>query len=91
MSSTRIAHDYQPLFPIGTQYTSRIKIPKGYTTKLCTVRNVWHTYDMGGRLVRVRYVVSYEFGGQPVMDYDVVEMTIAIALNGPVQVKPVRD
>ena len=63
----------EPRFPIGTQYRTRGKSPR-----LCTVTDIWRTYNAAGELVRVRYVADYEFLGQTISDCDVVETTIAM-------------
>ena len=60
-------------FEIGTKYKTRGKHPK-----LCTVIDVLRTYNSKGELVKLRYVSVHEFLGQHVMDYDVVDATIAM-------------
>ena len=59
-------------YPIGTQYLTRGKHPR-----LCTVTDIWKTYDSKGDLVRKRYVSTHDVLGQTVTDRDVVEVTIA--------------
>lgn len=65
----------QDEFPIGTQFKTRGKHPK-----LCTVVDVWKTYDSKGELVRVRYVATHEAMGQTVTDRDVPRTTVAMGL-----------
>lgn len=64
-------------YPIGTKYT--LKRPK-YSRK-CTVVDHYKTYNLAGELVKERYVCSHELLGQTVIEHDVVETTIAIALS----------
>tara|TARA_R110000787_G_scaffold285165_1_gene399996 strand:+ start:174 stop:485 length:312 start_codon:yes stop_codon:yes gene_type:complete len=59
-------------YPIGTEYLTRGKHPR-----LCTVTDIWKTYDSKGDLVRKRYVATHDVLGQTVTDRDVVEVTIA--------------
>jgi hypothetical protein len=59
-------------YPIGTKYSTRGKHPR-----LCTVTDIWKTYDSKGDLVRKRYVATHDMLGQTVTDRDVVEVTIA--------------
>jgi len=58
---------------IGTQYTNR----KG---QLCTVADVWTTFNSKGELVQTRYVVTHQFMGQIVAERDVMEITIRKAM-----------
>ena len=62
-------------FPQGTVYMTRGKSPRR-----CTVIDIWRTYDLAGRLVRVRYVAGHEFMGQTVINHDVTETTIKMGL-----------
>lgn len=68
-------------YPIGTQYQSRGKHPR-----LCTVKDVWKTYNAAGELVQIRYVTTHEFLGQIVTEYDVVAVTIARNLVGQIAI-----
>jgi hypothetical protein len=61
-----------PRFPVGTQFYSTGKHPR-----LCTVTDIWRTYNQAGELVRLRYVATHEFMGQTLTDRDVLETTIA--------------
>jgi hypothetical protein len=63
----------EPKFPIGHTYVTRGKHPK-----VCTIVDIWKTYNSMGELVRVRYVTTHEFCGKTVTDYDVVETTVAM-------------
>jgi hypothetical protein len=54
---------------IGTTYLDRNK-------RLCTVVDVWQTYNAAGELVQTRYVCSHEFCGQTVTEHDVLAITI---------------
>lgn len=66
-------------YAIGTQYIKT----HGKVKQLCTVVDVWKTYDSKGELVKLRYVTSHEFCGQLVNDYNVVPVTIAKGLVSP--------
>jgi hypothetical protein len=59
-------------YPLGTQYLEHGKHPN-----LCTVVDVWKTYNSAGELVRLRYVTEHTFCGQTVKNNDVVAVTIA--------------
>lgn len=54
---------------IGTQYIDRKK-------RLCTVTDVWTTYNAAGEPVRIRYVVAHDFCGQSILEHDVLPITI---------------
>ena len=58
---------------IGTQYTNRKK-------QICTVSDIWKTYNSAGDLVQARYVVTHQFMGQTVTERDVLAITIQRAL-----------
>ena len=64
-----------PQFKIGTQFKTRGKAPR-----LCTVVDIYQTYNLAGELVKTRYVATHEFCGQFVADYDVVASTIAMGI-----------
>mgnify|MGYP003659939297 CR=1 FL=1 len=59
-------------YPIGTKYLTRGKHPR-----LCTVTDIWKTYDFRGDLVHKRYVATHEFLGQTVTEVDLPEATVA--------------
>jgi hypothetical protein len=59
-------------YAIGTQYLEHGKHPN-----VCTVVDVWKTYNSAGELVRTRYVTEHLFCGQKVQNHDVVAVTIA--------------
>jgi len=62
-------------FQIGQQFKTRGKAPR-----LCTITDVYRTYNAAGELVRLRYVATHEFMGQTVTDYDVVGVTVELGL-----------
>jgi len=62
-------------YPIGTKFKTRGKNPL-----VCTVIDVWKTYNKAGELVQTRYVATHDFLGMPVTDRDVVAVTIARGL-----------
>jgi hypothetical protein len=61
--------------PIGTKYLTRGKHPR-----LCTVTDIWKTYDFKGDLVHKRYVATHELCGQTVTAYDLPEATVALGV-----------
>lgn len=65
--------DREPKFQIGTRFSTRGKHPR-----ICTVIDIWKTYNAVGAMVRFRYVATHEFMGQTLTDYDVVETTVAL-------------
>lgn len=64
-------------YEIGTKYKTRGKHPN-----LCTVTDIYKTYNSAGDLVKVRYEAQHEFCGQIVNDHDVCATTIAMGLIG---------
>lgn len=56
---------------IGQKFKTRGKHPR-----ICTVVDIWRTYNNAGELVRTRFVATHEVMGQTVTDYDVVAPTI---------------
>lgn len=62
-------------FSIGQQFMTSGKAPR-----LCTVRDVFKTYNSHGELMKIRYLATHEFMGQMVADTDVCETTIARGL-----------
>lgn len=63
----------QAAFKVGQVFKTRGKFPR-----LCTVVDVWKTYNADGGLVKLRYVAEHIFRGQIVTAHDVVETTIAM-------------
>ena len=63
----------EPKFIIGTKYKTRGKAPR-----LCTVVDIYKTYNANDELVKVRYVSTHDFCGKTVTDYDVPETSIAM-------------
>ena len=63
------------LHPIGTQFKTRHKHPR-----LCTVIDIYTTYNSTGDVVKIRYVATHNCLGQQVVDYDVVQTTIDMGL-----------
>ncbi len=66
----------EPKFSIGQQYRHH----KGKSSYICTVTDIWRTYNSAGVLVKMRYVATHEFCGQLSTDFDVLEITIAKAV-----------
>jgi hypothetical protein len=56
---------------IGTTFLSG-----GKNKKLCTVNEIFKTYNSRGELVKVRYSAIHLFMGQTVTEHDIVETTI---------------
>jgi hypothetical protein len=65
-------------YPIGTQYRTRGKAPR-----LCTVTDIYRTFNSAGELVRLRYVATHDFCGQTLTEIDVVQTTIDMGLIQP--------
>lgn len=65
-------------FAIGQQFKTRGKFPK-----LCTVTDIWKTYNSTGELVKIRYVATHEFAGQLITESDIVAATIAMGKVEP--------
>lgn len=65
-----------PRFNVGQKFKSA-----GKHARLCTIVDVWRTYNVAGELVRIRYVATHEFNGQIITDHDVVDTTIARGLQ----------
>ena len=58
-------------YPIGTQYTD-------HYGRVCTVIDYHITRShLTGDVVKERYVASHQLMGRAIMDYDVIETTIA--------------
>jgi hypothetical protein len=65
-------------YSIGTKYKT-----SGRTrTNICTVTDIYKTYNSAGDLVKVRYEAQHEFCGQVVNDHGVCATTIARGLIG---------
>jgi hypothetical protein len=62
-------------YAIGTKYKTL-----GKNSNVCTVTDIYKTYNSAGELVRVRYEAQHEFCGQVVNDHDVCATTIARGL-----------
>lgn len=65
----------EPKFQIGQRYKTQ-----GKNSKICTIKDIHKTYNSSGEMVKLRYVSEHEFLGQMVIDYDVLETTIARGL-----------
>jgi len=65
----------QPQYRVGTKFKTRGRHPRE-----CTVIDIWKTYNTAGELVRIRYVATHEIMSRLVIDYDVLETTIAMGL-----------
>lgn len=65
----------EPKFAIGQQYKTMGKLPK-----VCTITDIYKTYNSKGEMVQIRYASQHEFMGQTLTDYDVIELTIARGL-----------
>jgi len=62
-------------YKIRTRY-----IKRGKAKSECTVTDILKTYNSAGKLVKTRYVATYEFCGQLVTDRDVVATSIKMGL-----------
>lgn len=60
-------------FKIGEQFKTRGKSPR-----ICTIVDIYKTFNSAGKLVRLRYVATHDFAGQVVTDYDVPETAVAM-------------
>ena len=60
-------------FKIGETYTNR----KG---EKCTIKDIRLTFSASGEWIATKYVVAHTFMGQEIINYDVVDTTIARAL-----------
>lgn len=61
---------------IGTKFLTR-----GKHKKVCTVVDIYDTYNAAGVHVKRRYVATHELLGQTITDYDVPETTILIGMR----------
>ena len=64
-----------PKFGIGTKFKTR-----GKHSRLCTVTDIWWTYNHAGDLVGISYTATHEFCGKPVTEKNIPETTIARGL-----------
>ncbi len=65
-------------FAIGQRYATRGKNPR-----ICTVTDIWRTFDAAGNAVKICYVTTHELAGQILTERDVCETTIAMgAIEG---------
>ena len=62
-------------FPIGTKYVSRGKHPN-----VCTITDIYRTYDNNNDLIKTAYVAVHDFMGQTVTDYDVPKATVTMGI-----------
>ena len=65
-------------YAIGTKYEMKGKNSRA----ICTVTDIYKTYNSTGELVKVRYEAQHEFCGQIVNDHDICATTIARGLIG---------
>lgn len=65
----------EPRFEIGTQF----KTP-GKHGRLCTVTDIFKTFNHRGELVKVTYQATHEFAGQTVTNNEVADSTIFLNL-----------
>jgi len=63
------------IYKIGTQYRTRDK-----RKDLCTITDIFRTYNNKGELVKTAYVSTHEFMGQTITCYDVPATAIARGL-----------
>ena len=66
----------EPRFQIGQQFLSPGKHPR-----LCTITDIFKTFNSENELVRVRYVASHEFMGRVIVDADVCDATVARGID----------
>jgi len=57
------------MIEIGTQYSDR-------QGRVCTVTDIWNTFNAVGELVQTRYVATHEFCGQTITERDILAVTI---------------
>ena len=66
----------KPRFKVGQQF-----IPVGRKNKTTyTIKDILTTYNANGEIHSIRYAADYEFCGQIVTDYNIVETTIVRGL-----------
>lgn len=64
-------------YKIGTKYKTRGKHPR-----VCTIIDVYKTYNTKNELVKTRYVSTHEFMGQTITDNDVYPTTVKMGYIG---------
>ncbi len=64
-------------FSIGDQF-----IPRGRNQMVHTIQDVYTTINVASEVVRVRYVATHAFMGQPVVG-EFVDATVAMGLVKP--------
>jgi len=62
-------------FKIGDRY-----IKKGRHERVCTIVDIYKTFNSLDELVGVHYVTTHDFMGQTITEYDVIDTTIARGL-----------
>lgn len=67
-----MSQDRELRWAIGTRYKNGGKYPK-----VCTVVDIYTTYNSQGEKVSTRYVSEHDFLGQKIRNYDVADATIA--------------
>lgn len=62
-------------YEIGQQY-----IASGKRKDICTIVDIYKTYNSKNELVKIGYVTEHKFLGQTIKEYDVPQATIARGL-----------
>jgi hypothetical protein len=62
----------EPRYTVGQKFKTRAKHPQ-----ICTVVEIFRTYNSKNELVKVNYQAEYELMGQMIKIYDLPEATIA--------------
>lgn len=62
-------------YEIGQQYIAR-----GKRKDICTIVDIYKTYNSKNELVKIGYVTEHEFLGESIKEYDVPQATIARGL-----------
>lgn len=62
-------------YNIGQQYIAR-----GKRKDICTIVDIYKTYNSANELVKIGYVAEHEFLGETIKEYDVPQATIARGL-----------
>jgi hypothetical protein len=62
----------QPKYSIGQTFTCGGKVKR-----VCTIIDIYKTFNSAGDLVKIAYVAEHQFLGQAIRDHDVCEVTIA--------------
>ena len=65
-------------YSIGTKFLS----VNGKIKRLCTITDIWKTYDAATNLVKLRYVADHDgpLGGV-ITDYDISPVTVARGID----------